>query len=147
MMKRVLALVLLVLATGATGRAVVLCARLLCPQQAEMCCCCADQVEKALPAIANPMDCGDGSPTTSGPNVRTVEGTCCTVSSAPIRPTGEIQPRPSTKPERFGLETPTVISELISPESPPAISIHIYPGGLVCLDRSDTYLLSLSLRI
>lgn len=145
-MKQVIAIVMVLLATGGTGRAAVMCARLLCPAQV-MACCCQDMAPEEEPALTAPMNCSDPATTPPGLSLKTASAECCTVSSAPQKQTSELMPKLSGDTLKTHDEAQVPGSRPILPESTLGRTAYTIDAGRACPGRSEIYLLVASLRI
>jgi hypothetical protein len=146
-MKRVIAITIVLLALGGTGKATILCARLLCPEQAQACCCCQDASPTEQPTIRMAMDCGLPADGPQAPDLRAESNGCCTVSSPPQKPAHEVRPKLSAN--TLKLDHKDQISH--GPPGLPELTIQPATSSLIWavpyLDRSDIYLLVETLRL
>lgn len=80
-MKRIFGLIVVLLVSGGVTRAVVLCARSLCPAQAILCCCCTPLKPALSPKMQAPRH-GDDQPGGTPATLKSTAAACCIVSPA-----------------------------------------------------------------
>lgn len=145
-MKQAIAIILMLLALGSGARAVIACARLMCPTSA-MACCCQETAQDGEAVLALPMNGHNLAHSPGRLHITMASTECCTVSSVPSQQDIHLVPKVSGDTLKSEEEARRLASRPIVPElmirrtSCPTDACGLCPG------RSEIYLLVASLRI